>query len=297
MSATFYLFDVDHGQCAALLTPNGQWCIFDVGCTNTFSPVSWIAAKHGSLPLTQILGVTPSFRFLKGTISHLHGDHIADYQNMLRYGPSTLFSVEPDQEYLEDCYATCSEESSKRLVYGFAQHYAGLKVANGVPDYGVVSITELSLPVRVARALGGDANTRVNNASIVTRVDVYGNSILLCGDMERSAWEAIINDTGDYGRIWRPFLSNIDILLAPHHGHKSGYSTALLNLAKPRVVLASVVAKDPHVDTRYSQSPVRGIRINGTGYSLITTRKQGHIKVTISPDGSRSWAFGSKALV
>jgi len=305
MNAIFYLFDVDHGQSAALRLPNGQWCIFDVGCTSTFSPVRWIARNDRGSLLLKALGGTPSFKFLKGTVSHLHGDHIAEYQNMLRYGPSILFSVEPDQEYLEDCYATSSEESSKRLVYGFAQHYAGLKVANGVPDYGGVSITELSLPVRVARALGGDANTRVNNASIVTRVDVYGNSILLCGDMEKTAWKAIINDTGDYGRIWHPFLSNIDILVAPHHGHKSGYSTALLNLAKPRVVLASVVAKDSHVDSRYSQSPVGGVRIGSTTYRLITTRKQGHVKVKIQPPnilagqfkGSTYWTFGLAVIM
>ena len=103
-----------------------------------------------------------------------------------------------------------------------------------------LAIGELCLPVAVARSIGGDANARVNNASVVTRIDVYGNSILICGDIEKEAWAAIINNTGDYGRLWRPFLSNIDILIAPHHGHRSGYSAELMNSAQPAVVLVSV---------------------------------------------------------
>ena len=305
MSATFHLFDVDHGQSAALHLPNGRWCIFDVGCTGTFSPVRWVAGNDRNSLLTQALGGTPGFRFLKGTVSHMHGDHLADYANLFQHGPDFLKSVEADQAYLTDCYATCAGESSTAKVQAFSQRYAsGFSPALSAPDYGGVQINELCLPVAVARQIGGDANSRVNNASIVTRVDAYGNSILLCGDLEKEAWDAIIQDAGDYGRLWRPFLSNVDILVAPHHGHKSGYSTALLDLAKPAVVLASVVAKDPHVDSRYSQTPVRGIRIGSTDYSLITTRKQGHVKIDIRPPdipagqftGGTFWTFGFAAL-
>ena len=163
-------------------------------------------------------------------------------------------------------------------------------------------IRQVSLPVGVARQLGGDANARVNNSSIVTRIDVYGNSILLCGDMMKEAWKAIISDQGQYGREWRPFLSNIDLLVAPHHGHRTAFSIDLLNIAKPAVVLVSVVSNDPNVDSRYSQVPVRGIKIGGTDYSYISTRQKGHIKVTIEQPrtilgaGTTYWKFGDEAL-
>ena len=305
MSATFYLFDVDHGQCAALLTPNGQWCIFDVGCTNAFSPISWIVRKHGSSPLGQILGIPTNFQFLKGTVSHLHGDHIADYANLFQQCPEYFKTVIPDEKYLKDCFETCSDNEGPRMIGDFVTYVSssfGPPVS--LPDYGGATVFELSLDVDVARSLGGDANTRVNNASIITRIDVYGNSILLCGDMEKEAWEAILTTTWTGRLNWVRHVSNVDILVAPHHGHKSGYSTALLNLAKPSVVLASVVAKDPHVDTRYSQGPVQGMRIGGTAYSFITTRRQGHVKVEIQQPnilaghlkGRTSWTFGNSVL-
>lgn len=316
MTTSFYLFDVDHGQCAALRLPNGRWCIFDVGCTHRFSPVGWIAATVSRPPF---LLSTPSyngFRFLKGTISHFHGDHLADYSNLLNYGPEFLRTVEADSEYLTDCYATCSDETGKRMVQGFAQSYlTGFSPATSAADYGGIQIREISLPVSVSRQVGGAANARVNNASVVTRIDAWGNSFLLCGDLEKEAWEFLLAQDlanrvlrvgqGVNADAWRLMVSDVDILIAPHHGHRSGYSVDLLNLAKPSVVLISVTSRDEHVDSRYSGDPVRGLRIGDVDYHYISTRKQGHVRVDITPPanplmigarGQRSWAFGDAAL-
>ncbi len=304
MSVQFYLFDVDHGQSAALHLPNGRWCIFDLGATSTFSPVNWIVSRElqpwRNNALARLAALR-AFKFLIATVSHLHGDHLADWQNMTAYGPEFIRSVQPDQEYLQDCRDTNTDQSWP-LVLGFAQHVASSFSGSIIPDYGGVMIRQVSLPVGVARQLGGDANARVNNSSIVTRIDVYGNSILLCGDMMKEAWKAIISDQGQYGREWRPFLSNIDLLVAPHHGHRTAFSIDLLNIAKPAVVLVSVVSNDPNVDSRYSQVPVRGIKIGGTDYSYISTRQKGHIKVTIEQPrtilgaGTTYWKFGDEAL-
>lgn len=224
---------------------------------------------------------------------------------MLSYSPTYLRTIDCDQAYIDDVKSTCADGTWPKIC-GFLQTYTkNFGIMTTSSNYGVARIGELSLPVSVARTLGGDANARVNNASVVTRIDVYGNSILICGDVEKEAWEGIIKDTGDYGRLWRPFLSNVDILVAPHHGHRSGYSVDLLNLAKPAIVLISVTSYDPHVDSRYSGPPVAGIRIDGTDYHYISTRKQGHIRIEIAPPvnalmigakGKRTWSFGDAAL-
>ncbi|HPS55688.1 MAG TPA: hypothetical protein PLP05_08820 [Sedimentisphaerales bacterium] len=304
MTAEFYLFDVEMGQAAALKLPNGSWCMFDIGKSSSFSPVNWIVNRNRlhSQTASLLTGITDSqFRFFKSTISHYHGDHLGDALTLFRVGTDYFRSVDHDLLYLNDCYTTCSDES-KAIVTTVVNHIGGtFGPSSALPDYSGALISELSLPVDIARNIGGSANSRVNNASIVTRIDVYGNSILLCGDVEKEAWKAIINDSGDYGKAWRPFLANIDILIAPHHGHKSGYSIDLLNLASPSVVLASVPSKDTNVDSRYSSPPVKGILIDKVSYSLISTRKHGHIKVSIeNPDvigrGSRSWSFGDDAI-
>ena len=188
-----------------------------------------------------------------------------------------------------------NSNASWPLVKQFADYYGRAFSGSVVPDYGGVAINERSLHVSVARQLGGDANARVNNSSVITRIDVYGKSILICGDMQAEAWDAVIADNGQYGAHWRPFLSNIDILVAPHHGHSSGYSRALLGIANPEVVLVSAVSKDPNVDSRYSQIPVRGIIIGNASHRYISTREKGHIKVEIPHPGTlASIAYGSQ---
>lgn len=305
MTAEFYLFDVGVGQSAALKLPNGKWCMFDMGCSAEFSPVSWIASKYRYASLfAAALGETPmpAFRILKATVSHHHGDHVGDCRVLFQYGPDYLLTVQGDREYVNDVINSNSTDSLPNIRYFVDKSTSGYGAIVTPPDYGGVLITEKSLPVAMARSIGGSANAHVNNASIVTRIDVHGNSILLCGDVHKEAWETILKDTLFYGPSWRPFVSNVDILVAPHHGHESGYSVDLLNLAKPAVVLMSVQSKNPNVASRYSQEPVRGIKIGSDSYGYISTRQKGHIKITFEPPktflgkGMQYWLFGDSAL-
>ncbi|HZP00481.1 MAG TPA: hypothetical protein VFD30_09325 [Terriglobia bacterium] len=277
----FYLFDVNHGQSAAVKLPNGRWCIFDVGSKSDFSPIQWIMSVDGPRFNPFFPGASPPFRFLKATISHLHGDHLADYARLFMASPEFLKIVDFDLEYLRDV-ANSSTPDSLRRVYDFCRRYRnGFGPTRTIPDYGGVAIQEMGLPVSDARWLGGSAVSRVNNASVITRIDCYGNSILLCGDMEKEAWEFVLTNPFLRSR-WRPFVTGIDVLVAPHHGHKSGYSTELLDLARPSVVLVSVVGGDDSVDSRYSGA-AEGITVNGRTYKSVTTRTNGHIHISIAP--------------
>ncbi len=311
MTASFYLFDVDHGQCAALRLPNGRWCLFDAGRSRWFSPIQWIAFRAATepSPLMSILCALvqpPSrrpFRFYKATISHLHADHLQDYGSLLAYAPEFVRVVQPDFEHIVDALESSAPQSwpiVQASLAAFEYRYG----PGTSPDFGQVSIRELCLPVSLARRLGGGANSRVNNASIVTRIDVYGTSILLSGDMEGSAWDAVLS-APVIGPAWRSLVGNVDILVAPHHGHSSGYSARLLAMARPKVVLVSVASRDPHVDSRYSGEGVEGLIIGGVHRRALTTRNEGHIRVTINDPlfalmagfpSTQLWSFGDAAL-
>lgn len=289
----FYLFDVNHGQSAAVKLPNGRWCVFDVGSKSDFSPIQWITSVEGPSVNPFLPGAVLPFRFLKATVSHLHGDHLADYGRLFTASPEFLRTVDFDEEYLRDV-ANSSTADSLNQVVDFCQRYrAGFGPLRTNPDYGGVAIREMSLPVSVARQIGGQPVSRVNNASVITRIDCYGNSILLCGDMEKEAWEFILTSPFLCPQ-WRPLLTGIGVFVAPHHGHKSGYSTELLTLANPSVVLVSVVGGDESVDSRYS-SAATGITVNGKTYKSITTRTNGHVHFSIAPPttpfgkGARTW--------
>jgi beta-lactamase superfamily II metal-dependent hydrolase len=297
MSFHFYLFDVNHGQSAAARLPNGRWCIFDAGCSTLLSPTRYILGlepKGNTLLTGRLVGNIKPFNFLKATISHLHGDHLADYRNIFLALPEFLKTIDYDQEYLTDVFLSSARESWDTISAFCSEHGSQYGAATAIPDYGGVTIMEWGLTVSMARSIGGSANSRVNNASIVTRINCDGNSILLCGDMETEAWDFVLNRSRDK-TLWQALVVNIDVLVAPHHGHSSGYSVDLMKMANPSVVLVSVETGDENVDTRYSGEVVNGITVNGQPYKSITTRKNGTIHLEINPPlapatkGVRTW--------
>jgi len=308
MNAEFYLFDVDHGQCAAFMLPNGKWCVFDVGRSASFSPILWIALRGSStdqigMLLAAMANKTYSFKFLKATISHFHGDHFDDFDSLVYYGADEFRTVAYDQEYITDSFDTCANLTSINKLSNFITKLTNNLTTPPLPvRVDQAGIREMSLSPAIARIIGGSANSRVNNASIITRIDVNGNSILICGDMEANAWDYVLSNGSLFSKQWINHVSGIDILIAPHHGHSSGFSTRLLRLANPSVVLVSVKSGDEHVDSGYSGELVRGIRIGDYDHSYISTRQKGHIKVTIDQPTSpgiksqRSWSFGDNAI-
>ncbi|MGH7551579.1 MAG: hypothetical protein ACREMQ_00955 [Longimicrobiales bacterium] len=309
MNATFYLFDVDHGQCAALQLPDGRWCMFDAGRTASFSPISWLAAKNGATEYASLFAPAPSPSppcIYKATVSHLHGDHIADWPSLRRFGPDLLRTVAYDRQYLADVAASSASGSLDALQALTQDHVNSFGPARQIPDYGGSLIYERELGVDIARSIGGPPNSRVNNASVVTRIHCHGTSILLCGDVETEAWKYAFTQSFHFDD-WRRLVSGVDVLVAPHHGHSAGFSPELLRLANPRVVLVSIRSRDEHADERYSDSAfVRGELINGETRRCITTRQSGHIRLSLTQGVSlleplagntrRYWTFGDVAI-
>jgi competence protein ComEC len=78
-----------------------------------------------------------------------------------------------------------------------------------------------------------------NDASYVLRVNHGPSSVLLPGDVESKAW----NDMIDSGRDL-----SADVLVASHHGRKSGYSDDAMQAIDPTVVIISTDKLDPAHD-------------------------------------------------
>lgn len=95
--------------------------------------------------------------------------------------------------------------------------------------------------------------TMKNNASIVSVIEFAGRRFLFGGDMEKIGWEWLIANNVDF-RI--DMLNGIDVLIAAHHGHKSGYSSSLMNLiGRSRLTIlskGSEAGSQTDVDSRYS---------------------------------------------
>ena len=69
-----------------------------------------------------------------------------------------------------------------------------------------------------------------NDCSYVLLYRSFGKRILFCGDSHDDTWDHILTH-------WRAAVSNVDVLIAPHHGRHSSREFDFLNVVQPKLTL------------------------------------------------------------
>jgi competence protein ComEC len=200
------IWDVGHGLCIWIQTPNGHHHWIDCGAhtENEFSPAEHVNANLGVTAIDYLI------------ISHPDADHLRDLPNLVnKIGkPRTLHrnrTLPPDEKY-----------KSGELEY--QQHFKHLDstytgdilwdTSPLNPAYnGSVVIKVFSNPF--SETLKG------NNTSLVA-IYVYGDWLFIFpGDIEDVGWTAIWETNKE---SIEPLItkSKYRVLVAPHHGRESG---------------------------------------------------------------------------
>ena len=190
--------------------------------------------------------------------------------------------------YEEACRESNSTEGQKKAKY-FDQLFSGYTGSVSDADMGSIAWgidnRAWSLSVEQADGVTSTWGAMANCCSFVQHYDHRGTKMLLCGDMEKDGMSLLLNTFAEF----RSAVLGVNILLAPHHGHTSGFSTELMNaIGKPDIVIASIMSGDEHVDNRYSDAQwVKGITWpDGSVSRLLTTRSYGAITVASQGNGS-----------
>jgi hypothetical protein len=140
-------------------------------------------------------------------------------------------------------------------------------------DDGIEILAPSSLDALLDGLLG-----RYNDMSYVVRVWHAGRSILVPGDIEEPGWRRLLERGADL---------RADVLVASHHGRRSGYFEAAVQAISPTFVVVSTgplaAAEDAHRLYRARAPPATSIRRGRTerSASASTTRA-----------GSRSFPSG-----
>jgi beta-lactamase superfamily II metal-dependent hydrolase len=271
------VFDVEHGFCAFVKSPTGHTLMIDCGKTSDFSPVNYILKNE--------LGGTVSrngYRLTKLIVTHPHDDHIEDIASLTsKLAPSILQRQRYDWEAIKEPDASSGE-------YENLDHYAAWQTkysepVKDEPDWGM-QIETFCLTPKDAIAL--DETKYVNNSSMVTIVSFKGTEFtekfLFGADVEQAGWEALLKRAS-----FKSAVSGTDFFIAPHHGHASGFSTALYEaMGKPILNLVSVHSRDENVDSRYSSKDYAiGVEMGGERRYMLSTRNDGSIFVDVGAEG------------
>jgi competence protein ComEC len=118
-----------------------------------------------------------------------------------------------------------------------------------------------------------------NEGSFVIKVTYAGRSVILPGDAEERAWEAILDELG-------PDALRCDILKAAHHGRESGFHQEAVRAMSPSVVICSV-GKKPDTDATDEYEAL--------GAKVFSTRDHGTIRANFWYDGE-VWIYDHRGV-
>jgi beta-lactamase superfamily II metal-dependent hydrolase len=264
------IFDVGHGHCSVVTAPNGRRIMLDCGDR-------WGEDRFW----------TPSLHYLGQTIDlltvlNVDEDHLSDFKSVT--GECNVGRILSNPTIGPREFTVLKKEGMRSGARAFADWLAAPKWApTALPplDFGFVAGRWYSN----SYDLSGSNNT--NDLSLVVIVQFSAFKIVFAGDLEVAGWRRLLARPE-----FRLDLIGTTIFVASHHGRKSGCCTELFDLMRPQIV---VISDD---ERQYdSQDTDDWYRNRCSGASCIanpferryvmTTRKDGSMRIDVGVDGSR----------
>ena len=280
------IFDVGNGSCSLIVDQDGNSLMIDCGChSETMNPVDWIKQYQENGWLQHM----ESNQLTKLIISHPDLDHIKNAKRIHKELEPRILLRRKLEYFPQELLAT-EDENFKEYKSNFCDNYT-----TAVSDRPNWKFRFQCYQIPLEKLYDEDVFARdkfKNNSSIVCTIKFGGKKILFGGDMEEVGWQWLIKHDGIFKE---DITGGVAILVASHHGHKSGYSQELMNLMGGGPIL-SVLSKgsesgDSDVDSRYSgQSigwPIKKPKLQYPEIrKSVTTRNDGNILFEVSWQGN-----------
>lgn len=264
-----HVLDVGHGDALAMTLPEGQRVVIDVG-GHLRPEANRVLAERVVLPALLALGFE---RVDLLVLTHGDLDHAGAALPLAQRLRVAELWVPP---CAMDIPAVAEAASHIERAGGRVR-----VVARGPPLLWGGAELEILWPPPDLEHEGGCA-MRDNDASLVLRVAFGGRRVLLTGDIERPAEEALLMEDHrrDLPALRAPDLF-ADVLKSPHHGSRSSSTDALLDAVSPRYALVSGLPGRGHMPPhdsvldRYAQRNI----------ATCVTGESGALRMTIARDG------------
>lgn len=270
---SFTLWDVDHGLCIWIQTPNGQNHWIDCKKSDGFSPSEHVKMNHEVMGLDYLI------------VSHPDTDHINDLPNLIKalgrprfmYRNKTL----PDSEKFKSCSLEC------QTVYkDLDTSYNGeVRPDENPHNPDVNGGADIQVGCNAY-----SQEIRGNNTSVVAFYHYAGWLFICPGDIEDRGWK----------QLWQARKTDFEVLIAKskwrvliasHHGRISGYSQDMMDNVKPHIVIVSDVRGQSETDRRFKENPA-GLNIKVAPESeprlwkYLSTKGAGRIRFDIASTGT-----------
>ena len=269
MTLKLIVWDVQHGSAAYIQTPNGKHIAIDLGAGDALSPLEYLW-NNGIRRLDHV------------TITHPHMDHIEDILYFDEFEPKTLtipwHLTEGDIRANNPKLSYEAEQKIQKYLNIGRRFYGTVAPQDDIssPQNNGGALIQMFVPSQAPKS-------NINNHSVVTIIQYSGVKILIPGDNEEFSWQELLGQPAFVDAI-----TNTHVLVAAHHGRKSGFYGPLFDYFNPFITIISdgrVV--DTSATARYI-NVTQGWDVrnrNGTiqNRKCVTTRNDGIIEVMIKP--------------
>lgn len=289
------VFDVGNAFCSLVSSPNGYGLMVDCGSNeDKENPVDAIYRYRNWLQLRNYVtrqGMSYPLGLLH--ITHPDEDHVRNAVRIKKeltpyLMQKTRWEEFPDGQEIHSEYRSLLDNP-----------YRGSNPET--VDWGFDINKTFSIPIEVVRNHPNLKDKVRNNSSILRYIACNGVKVLFTGDLESVGWEWLIAHDHDFVQTIK---CGVDILIAPHHGHKSGFPKALFDIiGNVKMVIHS---KDSEADkdgtdvasqySNYASGVIYRV-INGGKYQgrVVTTRSNGNICIEIKYRSFNVWTEHASA--
>ena len=289
------VFDVGNAFCSLVSSPNGYGLMVDCGSNeDKENPVDAIRRYRDWLQLRSYVtrqGVSYPLGLLH--ITHPDEDHVRNAVRIKKeltpyLMQKTRWEEFPDGQEIHSEYRSLLDNP-----------YRGSNPET--VDWGFDINKTFSIPIEVVRNHPNLKDKVRNNSSILRYIACNGVKVLFTGDLESVGWEWLIAHDHDFVQTIK---CGVDILIAPHHGHKSGFPKALfVIIGNVKMVIHS---KDSEADkdgtdvasqySNYASGVIYRV-INGGKHQgrVVTTRSNGNICIEIKDRSFNVWTEHASA--
>ncbi|MCS3665059.1 competence protein ComEC [Salinibacter ruber] len=273
--AIFVFWNVDHGHATYVNSPNDRHIAVDLGTGRIGSGQDFHPLRH--------LHRNGVERLDHLCITHPHRDHIDDILNVEDVRPKVFHR--PHHLDREDVFPDEIQEGDREKYEKYMDYDE--TYVHPVSDRNDISNPDAFGGLRAQFFTPpGTSACNLNNHSMVAVFHVAGRKVVVPGDNEADSLDGLMGHSS-----FQRAVEEADILLAPHHGRKSGYHEDFVEHVDPTL---TVVSDGRYSDTsetaQYSHqsSGMTVERDDGSTVSrnVVTTRNDGVISATVSSIGS-----------
>lgn len=284
------IFDVGNAFCSIISSPNGYGMMIDCGSNSEKDcPVDLVKAYKKYLGLKDFTTSTgKSYPLGLLHITHPDDDHVRNAKKVKDQLTPYLvqkrkFEEFPDGDKIHDEYKEHIDKA-----------YRGSNPET--INWGFDKNETFQIPMNVLKSDETFSKKLRNNSSIIRYIKYNSIRILYTGDLETPAWEWLVENNKSFVDTVE---DGIDIFIAPHHGHNSGFPQCLFDIiGNVQMVIhskgseANIEGTD--VSNKYGDNAIGMVyqNLNDKEYyrgKVFTTRSNGNIFIHVKDTSFDVW--------